>query len=323
MRALRASAGIGLVVGALLVLGPAMASAAVLYSQLDNRATGGAAIDSNDYSNDDTHDDQAADDFTVPAGQSWQLTQVVVDGPPFVGSPPANVNVFVYTNAGGLPGTEIFRNLNLPATSGPSYVIPLTSATPLTPGTYWVSVQQAGATDPTDSWAWSSRSVQTGNHAAIRSPGGMIGTCGTGWASTTCTSSLNPDLMFRVDGIASPYTPPSTAPTNPSNKFDFGGVKLNKDKGTATLSVQVPGPGTLSLSGKGIVGQRPARLAHTVAEKKVTKAGTVKLTVKAKGNAKRKLNGTGKAKVKAKVTFTPAGGTAKTERKRITLKKTL
>lgn len=97
----------------------------------------------------------------------------------------------------------------------------------------------------------------------------------------------------------------------PSNKFKFGKLKLNRRKGTATLFVQVPGPGKLVLKGKGI--QKVSRGAK--------KARKVKLPVKLVGKAKRTLLETGKAKVRAKVTFTPTGGTPRTKAKPLTLKK--
>jgi TolB protein len=108
-------------------------------------------------------------------------------------------------------------------------------------------------------------------------------------------------------------TPPPTGTGLPSNKFSFGKVKLNKAKGTATLTVNVPGAGKLVLAGKGV--------------KKATKAvaakGKATLTVKATGKALGKLNSKGAVALKAKVTFTPAGGSARTEPKSLTLKKQL
>jgi hypothetical protein len=112
--------------------------------------------------------------------------------------------------------------------------------------------------------------------------------------------------------------------TNP-NTLKLGKLKKNKKKGTATISVDVSGPGTLSLNGAGLVKQRPASFLRTAGplSKAVSEAGAVTLKVKAKGRKKRKLNHSGKVKVKAKITYTPTGGTAITSTKRITLKKTL
>jgi hypothetical protein len=119
-------------------------------------------------------------------------------------------------------------------------------------------------------------------------------------------------------------SPSPSSPAVPSNAFSFGKLKLNKRKGTALLVVNVPGPGTLSLSGKGVVSQRLQRLRRLLGatDKTVSAAGQVKLTIKAKGKAKRKLNKRGKCKLKLTVTFTPSGGTSATQNKSVTLKKT-
>jgi hypothetical protein len=93
-------------------------------------------------------------------------------------------------------------------------------------------------------------------------------------------------------------------------KLKLGGVKLNKAKGTATLSVKVPSAGTLTVAGKGIV----------KAKKKAKKAKKLKITVKAKGAAKGQLKELGKAKVKAKLSFKPTSGIVAKKTKSITLK---
>ncbi len=96
----------------------------------------------------------------------------------------------------------------------------------------------------------------------------------------------------------------------PSNAFKFGQLKRNRAKGTAVLFVSLPGPGTIALAGKGVVG-KPA--------KAVSAAGVVKLQIKAKGKSRRSLSRVGKVKVNAKVTYTPTGGIANTEAKTIKL----
>jgi hypothetical protein len=101
--------------------------------------------------------------------------------------------------------------------------------------------------------------------------------------------------------------------TKPAIKI--GKAKLDKAKGTATLSVKVPGAGTLSLSGKGIT-----KVKRNV---KAAKAKTVKLTIKLKGKAKATLLETGKAKVKANVNFKPRAGSAVSKTKPITVKKSI
>jgi hypothetical protein len=128
---------------------------------------------------------------------------------------------------------------------------------------------------------------------------------------TMSSTNTNPDFLpaFNADLVLTP----------PSNQFSFGKLKKNKNKGTATVAVNVPGPGTLSLTGKKVKSQRPARAA--TASRAATAAGTVKLLVKAKGKAKKKLNKTGMVKVKAHVTFIPTGGAANAQPKTVKLVK--
>jgi hypothetical protein len=300
--ALRRIRALGLA-GAALAFGPGAASAAVLYDQTDSGTLAG--IKSDVYTDAPTADTQAADDFTVPAGQSWQISQVAVNGG-IDGTPSTNVNLFIYNNASALPGAEVFRQTNVATTGSPNFVIP-TNSPPLIPGTYWLSVQDAAATMTGSVWAWMERTVQSGNHAAVRNPGGFFtgGAC-TDWQPTTCLGAIGHDLIFRIDGTTAPYAPPPA--TEPSNQFSFGGVKLNKHMGTATLSVNVPGPGTLSVTGNNVK-PRPLGRGASVS-KTVTAAGTVKLLIEAKGKAKKKLEKTARAKVKVKVTYTPTGGSS-------------
>jgi subtilisin-like proprotein convertase family protein len=105
--------------------------------------------------------------------------------------------------------------------------------------------------------------------------------------------------------------------TAPVNTLAAGKPKLNKKKGTAQVPVTVGDAGQLTLSGKGV------KSASATKSKAVAGPGTVKLTVKPKGQTASTLNSTGKATVKAKITFTPTGGTSNTVKKKIKLKKTL
>jgi hypothetical protein len=137
------------------------------------------------------------------------------------------------------------------------------------------------------------------------------------------------DLQDGQSAAFSPFAPTTfelnisaVLALKPSNALVLGKVTRNKTKGTATLQVGLQGPGTLSLTGKGVKAQRPGRAA--VASRAVS-GGVVKLPIKAKGKAKKKLNEKGKMKVKVVVTYTPKAeiaGDPKTETKRVKLVKT-
>jgi hypothetical protein len=87
-------------------------------------------------------------------------------------------------------------------------------------------------------------------------------------------------------------------------------VKRNKKKGTALLTVNVGGPGTLAVSGKKIKKRSKAAKA----------AGNVKVPIVPKGKALKALKATGKAKVQVQLAYTPTGGTTSTLTRKVQLK---
>lgn len=98
----------------------------------------------------------------------------------------------------------------------------------------------------------------------------------------------------------------------PDNAFTLGNATHNKKKGTATIAVNVPNPGELSLSGKGI---------KTRAAMSIPSAGTAELQVRARGTTIRKLRESGKARVTARITYTPTGGDPSTRSMALKLKR--
>jgi sugar lactone lactonase YvrE len=107
--------------------------------------------------------------------------------------------------------------------------------------------------------------------------------------------------------------PPPPPVVSVSNQFKLGKLALNKRRGTATLTVSVPGAGEVALGGRGI------RLTVAVA----TGAGDVKLPVKLSGSSARRLARTGKARVRVLVLFEPAGGDPRIQGKPAVLEKRL
>lgn len=107
-----------------------------------------------------------------------------------------------------------------------------------------------------------------------------------------------------------PVVPPPIAPSKPSNKIGFGKLKLNKVKGTAKLTLVLPGPGSVGLVGKGV--------------KKVVKpvkaAGNLGIPIIAVGKAKATVERTGTVTLALKISFTPVGGSANTQSHPLKLK---
>jgi hypothetical protein len=190
----------------------------VLYDQYDNAATTGAAdITSQDFEAAfNAFDNQAADDFVVPAGQTWQITGVDVLGEYGNGPGPADsFHVFFYANdaISNLPtGAPLASRLSSPYTGSSDFVITLTSPVTLLAGTYWVSVQVREDFNPNGQWFWRNRTVQSNSGAAWQNPGNGFGTGCTTWIRRTGCAGLGqtfPDQVFRLHGKAT-VVPPLT-----------------------------------------------------------------------------------------------------------------
>jgi hypothetical protein len=130
------------------------------------------------------------------------------------------------------------------------------------------------------------------------------------------------------DGGTQSFPPPGGSVTHtnvravvkPVNSFTLGALITNKKKGTAMLSVTVPAPGELSLSGKGVKGAAAALARISV---DVSAPGTTTLRIKAQGKTRKKLQEIGKAWVKAKVAYTPTDGDPNTQTRKVKLRKKL
>ena len=175
----------------------------------------------------------------------------------------------------------------------------------------------AGHSDCTESYS-DTKVVTLNAHPGSDSDFAGFSGGGCSGSATTCVvnvaTSTSVTATFTLK--AAPPPPP------PSNAFTIDKVKRNTKNGTAKMTVTVPGPGELALTGKLVKSQRrAARSAHRRVAKPVSAAGSVQLKVKPKGKAKKKLKKKGKAKVKVDVTYTPTGGTSATQSKKIKLKR--
>lgn len=199
---------------------------AVLYDQMDNGTH--FYITSQDYpAAEASFNTQAADDFTVPAGSIWNVDSVAVFGSTNTFTQPTHFNVYFYQASGILPGVPVYT-----ATAQPYVVVHDAPASPVTgvftvslsapanlgAGTYFVSVQAyLVRSSDHEQWFWRDRSVQSGNKAAWRNPGGGFSSTGcTDWGvRATCTpgQGSDPDQTFRLNGTS---ITASSTPTSPA-----------------------------------------------------------------------------------------------------------
>jgi HYDIN/CFA65/VesB-like, Ig-like domain len=105
------------------------------------------------------------------------------------------------------------------------------------------------------------------------------------------------------------------------NRFLIRRVKFDRKHGTASMSVWVPGPGSLRASGKGLrVSARAAGRPSTRAVVSTTREETVVLRLAAAGAKRRALLRRGSVKVLAKVSYLPTGGSRRLEARALKLR---
>ena len=151
-----------------------------------------------------------------------------------------------------------------------------------------------------------------GFHYDATTAGGGCGFVASGMSAVTignladrASAAFTPIANFRLN---------LSAQVTPTNAFTLGEPKA-KANGTAKLTVSVPNPGDLKVSGNGV----KASSAGAIAAKHVSAAGTVKLVIRAKGRKKQRLASSGKVSVRAKISFTPTGGVANVESRKVKL----
>lgn len=201
----RSSAAVGVMGQAQKAL--SQAPLVVLYDQNDNDA-GNAYTSQNFEASNDPFDNQAADDFVVPAGVAWGVQELLITGAYYNGTGPApTVRVTFYRDAGGKPGkVRADFPAAVPVDNGTgSFAIKLPKRVALKPGAYWVSVQANMDFASGGQWGWQARSVQSNNPAQWQNPGDGFGTgCTSYSAMGSCLSSEFPDFMFTLTGKVKP-----------------------------------------------------------------------------------------------------------------------
>ncbi|HXR30258.1 MAG TPA: substrate-binding domain-containing protein [Solirubrobacterales bacterium] len=109
-------------------------------------------------------------------------------------------------------------------------------------------------------------------------------------------------------------------PVKPSNVFSLLRKSITSKTGGATVSVKLPGAGTLELLATAKKGKKSIKVGRTVLN--ATQAGTYNLTLKPNAVAMKALKEKGKLPVRLELTFTPTGGDESDSTSSLTLKLT-
>jgi hypothetical protein len=147
----------------------------VLYDQTDDAIPGSGVLSQN-FENSwyDYYDSQAADDFIVLSGQTWDLTRMVVrghyGGREGSGSGPADSeHIVFYRDRGGMPG-EVVATAGGGGLEDGAGNFSIGLWVRLRPGTYWVSVQINMDSEVGGLWYWDRRRTVQGHQAVWSNP---------------------------------------------------------------------------------------------------------------------------------------------------------
>jgi hypothetical protein len=225
--------------GALLALsiGAGQAGAEVLLDQID--ATSPQSINSQNFNPaNDAFDATTADDFVVPAGETWRIESALVRGNNTGTTAATSADVTIFADGGGAPGTPVFSTV-ASATDYPRMQLTFTSPT-LTAGTYWLGVSAVldpGASAPFSQWFWAENSEPFGSPAMYRNPGNGFNTgCVTFTLKSSCVFGTEthpaPSQSFSLSGTRTLPPPPGNAACDQAQaNLDKAKAKLKKAKG--------------------------------------------------------------------------------------------
>ena len=145
----------------------------------------------------------AGDDFVVPSGQTWRVSEVDVTGAYFNGSGPASSEVITfYTDKNGKPG-RIYRGpftLNCADNSG-SFKCTLPTPAKLRAGTWWVSLSANCEFSTCGQWGWTENTVVQGYEARWRDPNGAP-PCTSFKPLHRCFGGAPADMTFQLFGTS-------------------------------------------------------------------------------------------------------------------------
>lgn len=154
----------------------------------------------------------SADDFVVPAGESWAVRYVDVAGAYFAwnGNPIESLNITFYENNNGVPGaalhtfthyTEYNEILINDYAHSSKYEIMLPSTLVFPEGHYWLGVQAVGDYGVMGQWGWLTHQGFTiDNEYQWKNPADGYGTGSIDWTAASLLTWYDFNLAFALYG---------------------------------------------------------------------------------------------------------------------------
>lgn len=159
---------------------------------------------------------QTADDFVVPAGDSWEISNVIAFGGANNSPTFTSATIVIYEDNLGAPGNEIYNSGAIIPDSNPqdanlSFTLP--TEVSLNSGNYWLSVYANLAFNPAATqWFWTSQNGGIGEEPHFKDNFDLFGTGATDWTGVSVAFGRPPlDQVFQVFGsIVAPSTDAAT-----------------------------------------------------------------------------------------------------------------
>jgi hypothetical protein len=211
-----------------------------------------------------------------------------------------------------VPGSTVLASQSVPEASVPGVAAFLSIGFPtpasVVAGTQYAIVAYSATTTP-NIYGWSESS--TANPYA----GGELLFTTTSPPSGSWFSATTEDLAFKTYVVVP--TPVATPVATPSNAFTIGGLKGK------SLTLNVSSMGTAEVTDAGASGASAVAAAKRLLKTSTATGGPgpVQITLKLTKAAKQKLRKKGKVRVNARITFTPSGGTANSQSRKLKIKK--
>jgi hypothetical protein len=182
---------------------PSMTAKEVLYGHTGKWLAGVVSTDwDSDY---DEMDIRIADDFTVPEGATWKISEVHAYGSMgSAGGEVASANISFFKDHNGKPGKVVAELPTAPITKNVdgNLGIVLSAPVKLKAGHYWLSVQ--GKTKEVGTvWMWNASKGFYGSRAVIQNPGDGYGLGCRDWTPIkNCVGAMPGDQMFELLGVS-------------------------------------------------------------------------------------------------------------------------
>jgi Secretion system C-terminal sorting domain len=149
---------------------------------------------------------ESADDFVVPAGETWTIDSIFIVGTYTAAGVYTDLDVNIFADDGtGLPGALAYSDLGIVDGVGPIFSIVLSTPAVLTEGTYWLNFMVNMDFTGNGQFFWSTSAVpQVGFFRVFRDSTDLFGTGSFfDWASTEGSGiggGVDPDLQFALYG---------------------------------------------------------------------------------------------------------------------------